>query len=168
MRKFSATRQRKKRRNRVSESNDRHDVQVDWRTAVPMGDTLAVRTGDGVDDRWVEAFEVVVDEHDRQASDQKWNEIDFEYASGDSPKFVIFVREIEPGAQSFELRRTVEELVNSANAVARVGTHVYEIARELRQPPAPPATAEDEAPREGSVPPPSFDPLEDELDADAA
>jgi hypothetical protein len=38
---------------------------------------------------------------------------------------------------------------------------VYELARELRQP-------QPAAPRSSSVPPPTFDPLEDELGADAA
>jgi hypothetical protein len=37
---------------------------------------------------------------------------------------------------------------------------VYELARELRQP--------TQAAPQGSVPPPTFDPLEEELDANAA
>jgi hypothetical protein len=147
----------------VSRSKDKYDVQVDWPTVVPVGDTLAIGTNDGVDDRWVEALEVVLDEHERQATDRKWRRIDFDYASDEKEaKFVLFVREIEPGAQSFELRRTIDELVKSANMVAQVGTHVYELARELRRPPS--ATPQE------STPPPSFDPLadDDELRADAA
>jgi hypothetical protein len=104
----------------------------------------------------------VLDEHERQPTDRKWSGIDFQYASEEADaEFVLLVREIEPGTQSFELRRAVDDLVEAANTVARVGTHVYELARELRQ--ASPA-----APRSSSVPPPTFDPLEDELGADAA
>jgi hypothetical protein len=159
----------KKRRSRVSDSNDKYDVHVDWTTVVPLGDTLAIRARDGFDDRWIEAFEVVLDEHERQAIDQSWNGIDFEYASDEkNVNFVLFVREIEPGARSFELRRTVDDLVRAANAVARVGTHVYDLARELRQPQPVAAGIDALPPRDGSVPPPPFDPLEDELDADVA
>jgi hypothetical protein len=145
----------------MSDSNDKYDVQVDWPTVVPLGDTLAIRTDDSFDDRWVEAFEVVLDEHERQATDREWNGIDFEYASDEKEvKFVLFVRDIEPGARSFELRGAIDDLVKAANTAAQVGTHVYELARELRQP-------QSETPRP-SMPPPSFDPLEDELSADAA
>ena len=152
----------------MSDSNDTYDVHADWTTVVPLGDMLAIRAAGGFDDRWVEAFEVVLDEHERQAIDQSWSGIDFEYTSDEQDvKFALLVREIEPGARSLELRRTVDGLVQAANAVARVGTHVYELARELRQPePAAPAV-DPVPPRDGSVPPP-FDPLEDELDADAA
>jgi len=144
----------------VSDSNGNYEVQVDWPTVVPLGDTLAIRTRDGFDDRWVEAFEVVLDEHERQAIDPKWRRIDFEHASDDNVKFVLLVREIDPGARSSDLRRTIEDLVEAANTVARVGTHVYELARQLRQP--------EPASQRPSMPPPSFDPLADELDADAA
>jgi hypothetical protein len=142
----------------VSETNDNYDVQVDWPTVVPLGDTLAVSASDGFDDRWAEAFEVVLDEHERCASDQSWSGIEFEYANGEAGgKFVLFIREIDPGARSVELRRTIDELVRSTNTVAEIGTHVYELARELRQPePAGPPV---------SMPPPAFDPLADELRA---
>jgi hypothetical protein len=144
----------------VSDSNDKYDVGVDWPAVVPLGDTLAIRTEGGFDDRWVEAFEVVLDEHERQATDQNWSGIDFEYASDEEKvRFVLFVREIEPGAQSFELRRTIDDLIEAANTVAHVGTHVYELAHELRRPKPTPRT---------STPPPPFNPLADELDADAA
>jgi hypothetical protein len=145
----------------VSDSDRNYDVQVDWPTVVPLGDTLAISTGDGPDDRWVEAFEVVVREHERQTTDQKWSGIDFGYTSDEKEGALdLFVREIEPGTRSTEVRRTVDDLVQAANTVARVGTHVYELARELRQPePAEPRT---------SMPPPSRDPLDDELRLDAA
>ena len=145
----------------MTDGNDRYDVQVDWPTVVPLGDMLAVNTEDGFDDRWVEAFEVVLGEHECRATGRKWSGIDFECTSGDEDgALVLYVRGIEPGAQSSELRRTVDYLVQAANEVAQVGTHVYHLARELRQ-------VEPAGPRP-SVPPPSFDPLADELDADAA
>jgi hypothetical protein len=151
----------KEKRSKVSDSNDSYDVQVDWTTVAPMGDTLAISTTDGLDDRWVEAFEVVLDEHERQSNDRQWSEIDFKHTSDEKDvEFVVLVREIEPGAQAFELRRTIDDLVKAANIVAQVGTHVYELARELRQPE--PATS-----RSSSVPPP-FDPLADALDANVA
>jgi hypothetical protein len=150
----------KKRRARLSDSNDHYDVQVDWATVVPIGDTLAISTGEGSDDRWARAFEVVLDDHERQASERPWRRIDFENASDENGgRFVLFVRQIEPGTQAFELRLIINELVKSANTVAQVGTHVYELARELRE-------SEVEA-RQGSVPPP-IDPLDDELDQAAA
>jgi len=144
----------------MSDGNDKYDVRVDWPTVVPMGDTLAVSTEDRFDDRWVEAFEVVLHEHEREAIDRKWSRIDFECGSGEDTSFVLFVKHIEPEAQSFELRRTIDDLVQAANTVAQVGTHVYELARELREPESP-----GERP---SIPPPTFDPLADELGADAA
>jgi hypothetical protein len=145
----------------VSKGNDRYEVRVDWATVVPLGDTLSIRLVDGVDERWVEALEVVLDEHQRQASDPKWGGFDFEYDSGaNGANFALFVKEIRPGAGAVEVRRTVTELVKSANSVALVGTHVYELARELRGEP-------EEGSRE-STPPPSLDPLLDELRADAA
>ena len=137
-----------------------YSARVDWQTVVPMGDTLAVSTDGDLDDAWVNAFQVVLEEHERREADRSWSGIDFKYAGAEDGEFVLFVRQIEPDAQSIELRTTVEELVSAANGVARVGTHVYELARELREP-------ESAAPR-GSVPPPPFDPLNDELDADAA
>jgi len=144
----------------VSESNDKHDVRVDWATVVPQGDTLSISMDGGVDARWVEAFEVVLDEHERQAFDRAWSTIDFRHPSDEEVGFVLFVRGIEPEARSFELRRTVDDLVEAANTVAQVGTHVYELARELREPESPGS-------RE-SIPPPTYDPLADELSADAA
>jgi hypothetical protein len=147
-------------KNSAKNGSDRYDVQVDWHTVVPLGDTLAIRTHDGFDDRWVEALEVVLDEHERVAH-SRWGAIDFDYSSGENDvKFALFVRQIEPGVQSFELRRTIDDLVRAANTVAQVGTHVYELARELRQP-------EPAGPRP-STPPPPFDPLSDELPADVA
>ena len=144
----------------MSDSNHRYDVQAHWPTVVPLGDTLVISTNGGVDERWVEALEVVLDEHERRASDRKWSRIDFEDPSDEQAKLVLYVRKIKPEARSFELRRTIDELVKAANTVAQVGTHVYELARELRE-------LESATPRQ-STPPPSFDPLADELDADAA
>jgi hypothetical protein len=150
-----------KRRSTVSEKNHNYDVQVDWPTVAPLGDTLAVSTGSGVDDQWVDAFEVVLREDEARQADRTWRRIEFEQGSGDYVGTVdVLVREIEPGTESAAVRRTVEELVRSANTVARVGTHVYELARELRQ-------TEPPAPRV-STPPPSRDPLDDELRLDAA
>jgi hypothetical protein len=146
----------------LSDSNDHYDVQVNWTTVVAIGDTLAISTGGGSDDRWARAFEVVLDDHERHEIERPWGRIDFEDASdANDGRFVLFVRQIEPEAQAFELRWTIDELVKSANTVAQVGTHVYELARELRQPEPEPVT------REGSVPPP-IDPLDDELDQAAA
>jgi hypothetical protein len=145
---------------RLSDSKDHYDAQVDWTSVAPIGDTLAVSTGSGLDDRWARAFEVVLDDHETQATERPWGRIDLEDASDEnSGRFVLLVRQIEPEAKAFELRWTINELVKSANTVARVGTHVYELARELREP-------EPET-RHGSVPPP-IDPLDDELDQDAA
>src|SRR3989442_14479975 len=82
-----------KRRTRLSDSNDPYDVQVEWTTVVPIGDTLAVSTGGGFDDRWARAFEVVLDDYERQANDRPWGRIDFEDASDEnSGRFVLFVR----------------------------------------------------------------------------
>jgi hypothetical protein len=142
----------------VSNGGDTCDVRVDWQTAVAIGDTLAVSTDDGFDEGWVEAFRVVLDEHEREAAARSWSEIDFDYA--DEGAFRLLVREIEPEAGPSELRQALEGVVEAANRAARVGTHVYDLARELRRP-------QPEAQRE-SVPPPSLDPLADELDADAA
>jgi hypothetical protein len=145
----------------VSDSNRNYDVQVDWQSVVPLGDTLGVSTGNGFDERWVEAFEVVLREHESRPGDRGWRRIDFEYGTGDyEPTFDLFVREIEPGTGPAEVRAALEQLVRSANTVARVGTHVYELARELRH-------AEPAGPRV-STPPPARDPLDDELSLDAA
>ena len=143
----------------VSNGIDILDTRVDWQTAVAIGDTLAVGMHDGVDDRWVEAFRVVLDEHERQVGARSWGEIDFDYGADDGA-FRLLVREIEPDTGASGLREVVEDVVEAGNRAARVGTHVYDLARELRQP-------HPEAQR-GSVPPPSLDPLADELDADAA
>jgi hypothetical protein len=144
----------------VSDGNGRYDVQVDWSTVTPLGDTLAVKAQDGFDDQWVQAFEVVLDEHERPAPGRRWTGIDFEYV-GDEPnrRLVVLVRGIAPEARAVDVRRAVDNVVEATNTVARVGTHVYEIARELRQP--------EPGSGRGSVPPP-LDPLVDELDADAA
>jgi hypothetical protein len=143
----------------MSHSSDSCDVRIDWQTAAAAGDTLAIGTDDGVDDRWIEAFRVVLDEHERQAGGVTWGEIDFDYAADESA-LRLLVREVQPQTRAFELREAVEDVVEAANRAARVGTHVYDLARELRRP-------DPETPR-GSVPPPSLDPLADELDADAA
>jgi hypothetical protein len=148
----------RKEESNVSASSDKYDVRVDWTTVVPLGDTLAVSADDGFDDQWVEAFEVVLDEHERQPNDRKWGGIDFDYAADEEVRFVLYLREIEPEARSVELRRTMDDLMKATNIVAQVGTHVYELAGELREPePATPRV---------STPPP-FDPLADELPTDA-
>ena len=144
----------------MSDSNHQYDVQAHWPTVVPLGDTLAISTDGDPDARWVEAFEVVLDEHERRASERRWSRIDFEDPSDEQDKLVLYVRKINPEARSLELRRTIDELVKAANTVAQVGTHVYELARELREP--------ESVTSRPSTPPPSFDPLADELDADAA
>jgi hypothetical protein len=134
----------------VSEAKSSYDVQVDWPTVVPLGDTLAVKTNEGFDDKWVKAFEVVLDEHQRRAPTPQWDGIDFDYASnGKETRFALFVRKVAPGAKAPELRRTLDELVKTANRVALVGPHVYELARELREPDA------GVTPRQGSAPPPA-------------
>ena len=160
----------------MSEGKRQYGVQVDWTTVVPLGDTLAIGTSAGVDEQWVKAFEVVLDEHERQETDRGWRDIEFEYASDENaPQLGMYVREIQPTVQADELRQTVDGLVMAANSVAQVGTHVYELARELRQPKASPAAKRagskpETAPgtRRPSTPPPPFDPVGDELRADAA
>ena len=135
-----------------------HDAQVDWQTVVPLGDTLCVRTGGAVDDGWAKAFEVVLHEHQHRTKPREWGRIDFEYGSGNKKApLVLYVRAIKPGARSADLRRTLDGLVRVANTVAQVGPHVYELARELREPPA-------ESPRQSTPPPPP----PAELRADAA
>jgi hypothetical protein len=138
----------------------RYEVRVDWATVVPRGDTLEVHAVNGVDERWVEALEVVLDEHQRQVSGEQWGKFDFEIEPPEEgTSFVLYINEIKPGVQSIQVRQTVNEIVKSANAVAQVGTHVYDLARELR--------GQTEGSRE-STPPPGLDPLLDELRADAA
>jgi hypothetical protein len=145
--------------NQVSAGN-RYEVRVDWATVAPRGDTLEVNAVNGVDERWVEALEVVLDEHQHQISGRQWCKFDFDYEPGEKgTDFVLYIKGIEPGVQSIQVRQTVNELVKSANSVAQVGTHVYDLARELR--------GEPDGSRE-STPPPGLDPLLDELRADAA
>ncbi len=134
----------------------KYEVMVDWLSVVPMGDTLRVRTEPGVDDRWAKAFEVVLHEQQHRASQREWGRIDFEYVpAGKEGHFVLYVRAINPGARSFDVRRTLDDLVSVTNTVAQVGPHVYELARELRE--RPPV-----APEQSTPPPPA------ELRADAA
>jgi hypothetical protein len=131
----------------MSERNDSYDVKVDWPTVVPLGDTLAIRAGDGFDDRWAKAFDVVLDDHQHRTSHPEWGKIDFDYASNqEETRFVLYVRSIRQEAKATELRRTLDDLVKTANTVAHVGPHVYELARELREPPA-------TGPRQSSPPP---------------
>jgi hypothetical protein len=119
----------------VSDSKNRYDVHVNWPTVVPVGDTLAVRTGEGFDERWVKAFEVVLDEHRRRGPYPEWGGIDYDHAtSGSDPTFALYVRKVDPAARAMEVRRTLDHLVHTANQVAQVGPHVYELARELRGP----------------------------------
>lgn len=142
----------------MSTANNTHEAQIDWQTVVPLGDTLCVRTGGAVDDRWAKAFEVVLHEHlyRHRTAHHEWGRIDFEHGSGEKQlPLVLYVRTIKPGARSLDLRRTLDGLVRVANTVAQVGPHVYELARELREPPS-------ETPRQSTPPPPA------ELRADAA
>ena len=140
----------------MSNRNSNYDVQVDWPTVVPLGDTLSVRTEGGVDDRWAKSFEVVLHEHQHREAPREWKRIDFEYTTGEkAAPLTVYVRAIAPGARSHDVRRTLDGLVQVANTVAQVGPHVYELARELREPPA--ATS-----RQSTPPPPA------ELRADAA
>ena len=126
----------------------KYDVQVDWNSVVPVGDTLTVRTGGRVDDRWAKAFEVVLHEHQHRTAPREWGRIDFEYAAGErQPHMALYVRAIKPEARSVDLRRTLDGVVSVSNSVAQVGPHVYELARELREPPAATSGAE-------STPPP--------------
>ncbi len=119
----------------------KYDVQVDWSTVVPVGDTLSVQTAGRVDDRWAKAFEVVLHEHQHRTAPREWGRIDFEYASGErQPHMALYVRAIKAEARSVDLRRTLDGVVSISNSVAQVGPHVYELARELREPPAAPST----------------------------
>jgi hypothetical protein len=145
----------------------KYTVQADWTSVSPLGDTLVIGAAGGLDDRWVGAFEVVLDEHQRRAGSRQWGAIDFEYAAdaADSKSpFAIYVRKVKPGAQPLDLRRTVDDLINASNTVAQVGTHVYELANQLREPRV---ESGQTGPRE-STPPPAAEAAADELRADAA
>ena len=122
----------------MSTAHKKQEAQVDWQTVVPLGDTLCVRTGSVVDADWAKAFEVVLQEHQHRTTPRDWGQIDFEYGSGDHKHapLVLYIRAIKPGARSADLRRTLDGLVRVSNTVAAVGPHVYELARELREPPA--------------------------------
>jgi hypothetical protein len=150
----------------VSDAGKSYGIQVEWETVVPLGDALGVRTNDGVDDRWVKAFEVVLDERRRRTAGGDWGAIEFEYASGARQgNFVLYVREIKPEAKSSELRRTLDDLAKAANTVAQVGTHVYDLARELR---GDEATTPQPAGSRSSTPPPARERPAEDLRADAA
>jgi hypothetical protein len=113
----------------------KYEAHIDWATVIPVGDTLSVLTAGRVDDRWAKAFEVVLHEHQHRTAPREWGRIDFEYASGErEPHLVLYVRAIKPEARSVDLRRTLDGVVSVANSVAQVGPHVYELARELREP----------------------------------
>jgi hypothetical protein len=134
----------------------KYEAHIDWATVIPVGDTLSVLTAGRVDDRWAKAFEVVLHEHQHRTAPREWGRIDFEYAAGErEPHLVIYVRAIKPEARSVDLRRTLDGVVSVANSVAQVGPHVYELARELREPPGVNAS------KESTPPPPA-------LQADAA
>jgi hypothetical protein len=134
----------------VTPAKHTKEVQVDWQTVVPLGDTLCVRTDTAVDAGWAKAFEVVLHEHQHRTPHREWGRIDFEYGSGDkqAAHLVLYVRAIKPGARSLDLRRTLDGIVKVSNTVAQVGPHVYELAHELREPPAP------AGPRQSTPPPP--------------
>jgi hypothetical protein len=117
----------------MSPNSKNYHVEVDWQTVVPLGDTLAVRTGAGFDERWVKAFQVVRDEHQLRSNGPDWGAIDFEFSPGAHPVFVLYVRGIKPSAQSLDLRLTVNDLFKATNKVAQIGTHVYDLANELRE-----------------------------------
>jgi hypothetical protein len=144
----------------VTASKANYQVQVDWASVIPLGDTLSARTDGRVDDRWAKAFEVVLHEHQHRFVPREWGRIDFEYVTAEKQAHVVlYVRAIQPGARSNDLRRTLDNLVKVACTVAQVGPHVYELARELREPPAAAAAG---ARGESTPPPPA------ELRADAA
>ena len=127
----------------------KYEVHVEWTSVAPIGDTLAVKTTGKVDDRWAKAFEVVLHEHQHRTASREWGRIDFEYASGErEPHMAFYVRAIKPEARSVDLRRTLDGVVSVTNSVAQVGPHVYELARELREPAA-------AAPGTPSTPPPA-------------
>jgi hypothetical protein len=114
-------------------NNRNYEVQMDWPSVTPVGDSLAVKTGDGFDARWVRAFDVVLEEQQRRAPNPKWGGIDFHFDENES-RFAVYVRKIDSGAKAADVRRILDDLVDTANQVARVGPHVYELARELREP----------------------------------
>jgi hypothetical protein len=143
----------------VTATKPNYQVQVDWPSVVPLGDTLSVKTDGRIDDRWAKAFEVVLHEHQHRFVPREWGRIEFEYVTSTKPPhLMLYVRAIQPGARSNDLRRTLDHLVKITSTVAEVGPHVYELARELREPPAAAAS-----PRGESTPPPPA-----ELRADAA
>jgi hypothetical protein len=116
----------------MSPNTKNYQVEVEWQTVVPLGDTLAVRTSAGFDERWAKAFAVVRDEHQLRSNGADWGAIDFEFSPGAHAVFVLYVRGIKPSAQSLDLRLTVNDLVKATNKVAQIGTHVYDLAHELR------------------------------------
>ena len=121
----------------VAVPKNKYDVVVEWTTVVPIGDTLSVRTGGRVDDGWAKAVEVVLHEYQHRTAATDWGRVDFEYAKGEREPFMAFyIRAVKPGARSVDLRRMLDGIVSVANTVAQVGPHVYELARELREPPA--------------------------------
>jgi hypothetical protein len=153
----------------MSEHSKRYHVEVDWSSVVPLGDSLGMRTGGGFDDRWVRAFQVVRDDHQLRSSGANWGAIDFEHRPGTHADFILYVRQINPEAQSFELRRTMNDLVKAANIVAQVGTHVYDLAGELRGAQATqPTDTNETSSGESSTPPPARERPVDEQHADAA
>jgi hypothetical protein len=116
----------------------KYETHIDWASVIPVGDTLSVVTGGRVDDRWAKAFEVVLHEHQHRTKPRDWGRIDFEYAAGErEPHVAIYVRAIKSEARSVDLRRTLDGVTSVANSVAQVGPHVYELARELREPQVP-------------------------------
>jgi hypothetical protein len=128
----------------------KYEATVDWTTVIPVGDTLSVLTAGPVDDRWAKAFEVVLHEHQHRTAPREWGRVDFEYAAGErEPHMVLYVRAIKPEARSVDLRRTLDGVVSVANSVAQVGPHVYELARELREPAVPDS-------KESTPPPPAL------------
>jgi hypothetical protein len=139
-------------------------VQADWTSVSPLGDTLAIDAAGGVDDRWVGAFEVVLDEHQRNRAGGQWGAIDFEYTADGKSPFVLYLRKVKQGAQPLDVRRTVDDLMTATNTVAQVGTHVYELANQLREPRVEVASS---GPRE-STPPPTPETATQEVRADAA
>jgi hypothetical protein len=153
----------------MSADTKRYHVEVDWSSVVPLGDSLGMRTGGGFDERWVKAFQVVRDEHQLRTNGADWGAIDDEHRAGPQPDFILYVRQINPEAQSFELRRTVNDLVKAANMVAQIGTHVYDLASELRGTQAnQPDQADQASGGHSSAPPPAREPAVDEQHADAA
>ena len=81
----------------VTATKPKYDVQVDWETVVPLGDTLSAKTDGRADDRWAKAFEVVLHEHQHRFVPREWGKIDFEYVTGEKQGHVVlYVRAIKP------------------------------------------------------------------------